>query len=107
MSLETNSDLIFAVVAEMVKYSDAEFAAFWKKNFFKKRESEAPKEVEAIFEVEAIPSIPISKVVVAEAPDVALEVPRGARTVEELIEVHDTPEVPETVEAPAREGSAS
>ena len=101
MSLETNSDLIFAVVAKMVKCSDAKFVTFWKKKFSKKRESEAPKEAEVISKVKNIPTILISEVAVAEAPNIPPEVPRGVDIVGESVEVHDTLEVSETIETPA------
>ena len=88
----------------MVRCSDAKFAAFWNKKSFKKREYEAPKEAKAIFEVEAIPTIPILKMAVAEALDVPPEVSGGTKIVGEPVEMHDTLEVPEMAEAPAGGG---
>ena len=100
VSLEINSDFIFIVVFRMVRCFDAEFATFWKKKSSLRWESEAPKEVEAVFEVEAIPAILISEMAAAEVLDVPPEVLEGAK-IEESIKV------PRMAEAPTEEGSPS
>ena len=105
MSLETNSDFIFIVVAVMVKSTEAEFVTFQKRKTSKKRESGAPKEAEATFKVEAISAVPISEV--AKAPDILSKLPGGVEIVGEPIEVLDMTEAPTGERSPSWAAEAS
>ena len=109
MSLKTNFDLNFLVVAEMVRCSDVEFATFWKRKSSKKvpREAEAASGVGITPEGEAPPATPIIKVARAEVKACVdlPEVSRETVVVREPIEVPETTEVPDRVKAPVGENS--
>ena len=76
----------------MVKYTDVEFTAFWKKKSFKKK---APKEAEAVPKVEVVPrEEAILTVSIFNVAAARVEV------MGELVEVRVMAEAPETAKAP-------
>ena len=94
MSPKINSDLVFLAVAEMVRCSDAKFAAFRKKKSSKKkvsRDTEVILEVEAVLEGEAIPAVSIFEMAGArvEVSTILLEMLGDAEAMREPSRVQD------------------